>query len=137
NSGGRQSVGANPDRPRPRPRFRGRDGLCDGHRGPFRYFDSARPDCRSRDGRGPEPCRRGTVERKGLMSIFSKFDDIRAAYDALDKNGRNPFDIRFEKIVSPTEAVLDGRRILLFGTNNYLGLTFDQSCVDASIDAIR
>ena len=71
------------------------------------------------------------------MSIFSKFDDIRAAFNALDKNGRNPFDIRFEKILSPTEAVLDGRRILLFGTNNYLGLTFDQSCVDASIDAIR
>jgi 8-amino-7-oxononanoate synthase len=71
------------------------------------------------------------------MSIFSKFDDIRSAFNALDKNGRNPFDIRFEKILSPTEAVLDGRRILLFGTNNYLGLTFDQSCVDASIDAIR
>jgi 8-amino-7-oxononanoate synthase len=71
------------------------------------------------------------------MSIFSKFDDIRAAFNALDKNGRNPFDIRFEKILSPTEAILDGRRILLFGTNNYLGLTFDQSCVDASIDAIR
>jgi 8-amino-7-oxononanoate synthase len=71
------------------------------------------------------------------MSIFSKFDDIRAAFNALDKNGRNPFDIRFEKILSPTEAMLDGRRILLFGTNNYLGLTFDQSCVDASIEAIR
>jgi 8-amino-7-oxononanoate synthase len=71
------------------------------------------------------------------MSIFSKFDDIRAAFNALDKDGRNPFDIRFEKILSPTEAMLDGRRILLFGTNNYLGLTFDQSCVDASINAIR
>jgi len=70
------------------------------------------------------------------MSIFSKFDDIRAAYDALDKNGRNPFDIRFEKIISPTEAILDGRRILLFGTNNYLGLTFDPTCVEASVNAI-
>jgi 8-amino-7-oxononanoate synthase len=70
------------------------------------------------------------------MSIFSKFDDIRAAYDALDKNGRNPFDIQFEKIISPTEAILDGRRILLFGTNNYLGLTFDPTCVEASVNAI-
>jgi 8-amino-7-oxononanoate synthase len=71
------------------------------------------------------------------MSIFSKFDDIRTAYDALDKSGRNPFDIRFEKILSPTEAILDGRNILLFGTNNYLGLTFDPACVEASVNATR
>src|ERR1700688_23137 len=71
------------------------------------------------------------------MSLFSKFDEIRTAFKALTDSGRNPFDIRFEKILSPTEAILDGRRILLFGTNNYLGLTFDQSCVDASINAIR
>jgi 8-amino-7-oxononanoate synthase len=71
------------------------------------------------------------------MSIFSKFDDIRTAFNDLDKSGRNPFDIRFEKILSPTEAILDGRHILLFGTNNYLGLTFDQSAVEASINAIR
>ncbi len=70
------------------------------------------------------------------MSIFSKFDDIRAAFAALTEIGRNPFDIRFEKILSPTEAILDGRRILLFGTNNYLGLTFDPTCVEASVNAI-
>lgn len=70
------------------------------------------------------------------MSIFSKFDDIRTAFKTLTESGRNPFDIRFEKILSPTEAILDGRRILLFGTNNYLGLTFDQTCVEASVNAI-
>jgi 8-amino-7-oxononanoate synthase len=70
------------------------------------------------------------------MSIFSKFDDVRVAYDALTASGRNPFDIRFEKMLSPTEAMLDGRRILLFGTNNYLGLTFDPAAVEASVNAI-
>jgi 8-amino-7-oxononanoate synthase len=70
------------------------------------------------------------------MSIFSKFDEVRVAYDALTASGRNPFDIRFEKMISPTEAILDGRRILLFGTNNYLGLTFDQAAVEASVNAI-
>src|SRR5476649_378496 len=70
------------------------------------------------------------------MSIFSKFDDIRTAFNTLTESGRNPFDIRFEKIVSPTEAILDGRRILLFGTNNYLGLTFDKTAVEASVNAI-
>jgi 8-amino-7-oxononanoate synthase len=70
------------------------------------------------------------------MSLFSKFDDIRTAFNALTESSRNPFDIRFEKILSPTEAILDGRHILLFGTNNYLGLTFDPSCVEASVRAI-
>src|SRR5215469_12312803 len=71
------------------------------------------------------------------MSIFSKFDDVRSAFTALTGAGRNPFGIRFDKILSPTEAILDGRRILLFGTNNYLGLTFDPVAIAASVDAIH
>ena len=71
------------------------------------------------------------------MSIFSKFDDVRSAFTALTQGGRNPFGIRFDKILSPTEAILDGRRILLFGTNNYLGLTFDPTAMKASVDAIH
>jgi 8-amino-7-oxononanoate synthase len=70
------------------------------------------------------------------MSIFSKFDHVRTAFRALDKSGRNPFGIRFDKVLSPTEAILEGRHILLFGTNNYLGLTFDRTCVEASVSAI-
>jgi 8-amino-7-oxononanoate synthase len=66
------------------------------------------------------------------MALFSKFDDLRAGMDALAASGRNPFDVRFERIVSATEAVLEGRPCLLFGTNNYLGLTFDEMCIAAS-----
>ena len=67
------------------------------------------------------------------MSIFSKFDDVRSAFESLTSIGRNPFGIRFDEILSPTEAVLDGRRILLFGTNNYLGLTFDPALHTADV----
>ena len=56
---------------------------------------------------------------------------------ALAAGGRNPFDVRFEKISSATEAVLEGRPCLLFGTNNYLGLTFDESCIAASVSSVR
>jgi 8-amino-7-oxononanoate synthase len=70
------------------------------------------------------------------MALLSKFDDIRAALQALAAGGRNPFDVRFEKILSATEAVLEGRHCLLFGTNNYLGLTFDESCTAASVTAV-
>ena len=71
------------------------------------------------------------------MALLSKFDDMRAALQALAAGGRNPFDVRFEKILSATEAVLEGRPCLLFGTNNYLGLTFDESCIAASVNSVR
>jgi 8-amino-7-oxononanoate synthase len=71
------------------------------------------------------------------MALLSKFDDLRAAMDALAARGRNPFDVRFERIVSATEAVLEGRPCLLFGTNNYLGLTFDETCIAASVKSLR
>jgi len=71
------------------------------------------------------------------MALFSKFDDMRAAIDALAAGGRNPFDVRFERIVSATEAVLEGRPCLLFGTNNYLGLTFDETCIAASVRSVH
>ena len=71
------------------------------------------------------------------MALFSKFDHMRAAMDALAARGRNPFDVRFERIVSATEAVLEGRPCLLFGTNNYLGLTFDETCIAASVRSLH
>jgi 8-amino-7-oxononanoate synthase len=71
------------------------------------------------------------------MALFSKFDDMRAALDALVAGGRNPFDVRFERIVSATEAVLEGQPCLLFGTNNYLGLTFDETCIAASVRSVH
>ena len=72
-----------------------------------------------------------------MMSLTAKFAAVRAGIDLLATLGRNPFDIRFEKILSATEAVLDGQRILLLGTNNYLGLTFEAACLAASAAALN
>jgi len=71
------------------------------------------------------------------MSLFSKFDPVRAGIDSLAAHGRNPFDVRFERILSATEALLEGQPCLLFGTNNYLGLTFDPGCIEASVRAVQ
>jgi 8-amino-7-oxononanoate synthase len=71
------------------------------------------------------------------MSLFSKFDGMRAGIDLLVENGRNPFDMRFERILSATEALLEGRPCLLLGTNNYLGLTFDAVCVEAAVRSVH
>jgi 8-amino-7-oxononanoate synthase len=70
------------------------------------------------------------------MALFSKFDEMRANVAALAVYGRNPFDMRFDRILSATEALLEGRPCLLFGTNNYLGLTFDATCVEATVRSV-
>jgi 8-amino-7-oxononanoate synthase len=36
-----------------------------------------------------------------------------------------------------TEALIDGRRVLMFGSNNYLGLTMDPRAREAAVDAIK
>ena len=71
------------------------------------------------------------------MSLFSKFDHLRAGLASLGAIGRNPFDVRFDRVLSATEALLQGRPCLLFGTNNYLGLTFDATCIEASVRSVH
>ena len=71
------------------------------------------------------------------MGLFAKFGEVRAALDSLAVDGRNPFDVRFDRIISATEAVLEDRLCLLFGTNNYLGLTFDATCIAAAVKSVH
>ncbi|MCR6632817.1 MAG: aminotransferase class I/II-fold pyridoxal phosphate-dependent enzyme [Magnetospirillum sp.] len=71
------------------------------------------------------------------MSLLSHLAPLREAYDRLIQAGGDPFDVRFDAIASPTEGVLRGRRVLLLGTNNYLGLTFDPSCIAAATQALE
>ncbi len=70
------------------------------------------------------------------MSLLEKYDGIAARHSRLLEAGRDPFAIRMDRIVSATEAVIDGRDVILAGTNNYLGLTFDPECLTAASDAI-
>ncbi|MET0313734.1 MAG: aminotransferase class I/II-fold pyridoxal phosphate-dependent enzyme [Hansschlegelia sp.] len=71
------------------------------------------------------------------MSILDKFAPLAARYDRLRESGGDPFAIKFDDIVSSVEGVVKGKRTLLFGTNNYLGLTFDPVSMERSIEAIR
>lgn len=70
------------------------------------------------------------------MTILAKFAPLREAYERLASFGHDPFSVQFDQILSPTEGVLRGRRTILLGTNNYLGLTFDQSCIDKGVEAL-
>jgi 7-keto-8-aminopelargonate synthetase-like enzyme len=71
------------------------------------------------------------------MDILEKYAAISARHDQLLEAGKDPFGVCMEKICSPTEAVVKGRPVILFGTNNYLGLTFDEDCIEAAIKALR
>lgn len=72
-----------------------------------------------------------------MMDILAKYDAIAARREVMLEAGDNPFGLRMDHILSPTEALIDGRRTLLVGTNNYLGLTFDPDCIAAGVKALQ
>lgn len=71
-----------------------------------------------------------------MKSIFDKFRKIAETRQALEDSGVDCFNIVMEKVISATEAIVNGRRTILAGTNNYLGLTFDSECIDAACKAV-
>ena len=69
--------------------------------------------------------------------LMSKFDGLIAEHQALlDSGVRDPFAIVMEKVLSPTEAVIKGRKTILLGTYNYMGMTFDPDVIQAGKDAL-
>ncbi|HEY2876141.1 MAG TPA: aminotransferase class I/II-fold pyridoxal phosphate-dependent enzyme [Reyranella sp.] len=69
--------------------------------------------------------------------MFDRHAGLLDAYRDVRTTGADPFQIRMERVLSPTEAIINGKKCLTVGTNNYFGLTFDPSCMDAAIEAIR
>ncbi|HHH42902.1 MAG TPA: aminotransferase class I/II-fold pyridoxal phosphate-dependent enzyme [Gammaproteobacteria bacterium] len=59
--------------------------------------------------------------------------DIQAELQQL---GVMPFGAVTEKLLSSTEAIVNGHQVILAGTNNYLGLTFEPECLEAAKQAI-
>jgi 8-amino-7-oxononanoate synthase len=71
------------------------------------------------------------------VGLREKISAVDTAFGALKALGRDPSELQFDAVTSPTEALLEGRPVTLFGTNNYLGLTFDPACVEAAASASR
>jgi len=74
---------------------------------------------------------------KPYNPMFEKFNELAATRKKLTENGLNPFEVELERIHSATEADINGRRTILAGTNNYLGLTFDPRCIAAAEKALN
>lgn len=72
------------------------------------------------------------------MSIFSKYEGLASALSAVTAGGgRNPFNVVIEKPISSTVGLIEGRETLLFGTNNYLGLSQSPAAIEAAVEAAR
>ncbi len=71
------------------------------------------------------------------MGLLDRHFGYRDAYANIRAAGADPFNVRFDEIISPTEGQLGDRRVIILGANNYLGLTFDPDCVESSVAAVR
>ncbi|MXP26893.1 aminotransferase class I/II-fold pyridoxal phosphate-dependent enzyme [Altererythrobacter indicus] len=79
------------------------------------------------------------VAREGLQGdLFSKFDPlIKQRTDLLSSGQEDPFSLVMEKVLSPTQAICNGRETILLGTYNYMGMTFDPDVIAAGKQALN
>jgi 8-amino-7-oxononanoate synthase len=71
------------------------------------------------------------------MKENSRLKAVRAVRQELAAVGIDPFGVQIDRIISPTEGVIDGRPTILAGTNNYLGMTFDPDCIASAREALE
>ena len=72
-----------------------------------------------------------------MSDLFPKFDPLIQQREQLLSTGvTDPFNLVMEKVESPTVAICNGRRTILLGTYNYMGMTFDEDVVAAGKKAL-
>jgi 8-amino-7-oxononanoate synthase len=71
------------------------------------------------------------------MALLDKFAAAAAIRAQMASGGHDPTQVVMERIISPTEGIVEGRPTILAGTNNYLGLTFDPACINAALQALQ
>ncbi len=72
-----------------------------------------------------------------MTDLFSKFDPlIEQRASLLADGGADPFNLVMDKVESPTVAICNGKRTILLGTYNYMGMTFDPEVIAAGKKAL-
>jgi glycine C-acetyltransferase/8-amino-7-oxononanoate synthase len=72
-----------------------------------------------------------------MTDLFSKFDPLIEQRETLLSTGlTDPFNLVMERVESPTVAICNGRRTILLGTYNYMGMTFDPDVIAAGKQAL-
>src|SRR6059058_1258203 len=72
-----------------------------------------------------------------MTDLFSKFDSLIEQRETLLSTGlTDPFNLVMERVESPTVAICNGKRTILLGTYNYMGMTFDPDVIAAGKKAL-
>ncbi|NIF22897.1 MULTISPECIES: serine palmitoyltransferase [Pantoea] len=70
------------------------------------------------------------------MGLYDKFARLVGEREQFQTSGLNPFGTCIDEIYSATEGRIGDQKIILAGTNNYLGLTFDATAIAAGQAAL-
>ncbi len=68
--------------------------------------------------------------------LFDKFQEMADFQAELAGKDVKPFGAVTEELISATEGIVQGKQVILAGTNNYLGLSYDSRCIEASRAAV-
>jgi 8-amino-7-oxononanoate synthase len=72
-----------------------------------------------------------------MTDLFSKFDPlIEMRANLLSTGQEDPYNLVMERVLSPTQAICNGRETILLGTYNYMGMTFDPDVIAAGKQAL-
>lgn len=63
------------------------------------------------------------------MSLYDKFARLASEREQFRMTGINPFGTCIDEVYSATEGRIGNQKIILAGTNNYLGLTFNAQAI--------
>jgi len=73
-----------------------------------------------------------------VSDLFAKFQPVvELRQSILDSGVTDPFSLVMERVESPTVAICNGRRTILLGTYNYMGMTFDPDVIAAGKTALE
>ncbi len=70
------------------------------------------------------------------VDLLDKYDWVIEQRDSLKTGGRDSVGVVMEKVLSPTEAIIDGKHTILVGTYNYMGMTFEPEVIEAGKQAL-
>ncbi|MCG8507452.1 MAG: aminotransferase class I/II-fold pyridoxal phosphate-dependent enzyme, partial [Sphingomonadales bacterium] len=71
-----------------------------------------------------------------MADLFDKYDPLIAERASLGFSDPDPLNIVLDEVFSETEAMVGGRRTILAGTNNYMGMTFHPAAIEAAQEAV-
>ena len=72
-----------------------------------------------------------------MIDLFDKHKAVAARMARMLEMGTNAVGVTNDRILSPTRAIINGRETVLAGTNNYMGITFEEECIEAGCRALK